>query len=57
MSLLNSKKDADIMYRSYKFRIYLNDTQRELINKSFGCSRFVYNYYLSLIRSNGYRDA
>ena len=45
------------MYRSYKFRIYLNGTQRELINKSFGCSRFVYNHYLSKIRNNGYQDA
>ena len=45
------------MYRSYKFRIYLNDTQRELINKSFGCSRFVYNHYLSKIKINGYQDA
>ena len=45
------------MYRSYKFRIYLNDIQRELINKSFGCSRFVYNHYLSKIKNNGYQDA
>ena len=34
------------MYRAYKFRIYPNTEQRIFINKSFGCSRFVYNYYL-----------
>ena len=45
------------MYRSYKFRLYLNDTQCELINKSFGCSRFVYNHYLSKIKNNGYQNA
>ena len=44
------------MYKSYKFRIYLNDTQRELINKSFECYRFVYNHYFFEIKSNGYQD-
>ena len=32
--------------RNYIFRIYPNLKQREIINKTFGCSRFVYNYYL-----------
>ena len=45
------------MYRSFKYRLYLNDNQRQLINKSFGCSRFVYNYYLSQIKNNGYQDS
>ena len=45
------------MYRNFKYRLYLNDNQRQLINKSFGCSRFVYNYYLSQIRNNGYQDS
>lgn len=35
------------MERAYKFRIYPNKKQRELIVKTFGCSRFVYNYYLN----------
>lgn len=35
------------MERAYKFRMYPNKTQRELIAKSFGCSRFVYNYFLA----------
>lgn len=33
--------------RAYKFRIYPNKRQKELIAKTFGCSRFVYNYYLA----------
>lgn len=33
--------------RAYKFRIYPNKNQKELIAKTFGCSRFVYNYYLA----------
>lgn len=36
------------MYRAYKFRLYPNNKQKELINKTFGCSRFVYNYYLNI---------
>lgn len=34
------------MEKSYRFRIYPNEKQRVLIAKTFGCSRFVYNYYL-----------
>lgn len=35
------------MEKSYKYRIYPNNQQRELITKTFGCVRFVYNYYLA----------
>ena len=42
------------MYKSFKFRLYPNKEQKELLNKSFGCSRFIYNYYLSIINNNGY---
>ncbi len=35
------------MEKSYKYRIYPNKKQQELIQKTFGCCRFVYNYYLS----------
>lgn len=31
---------------SYKFRIYPNKVQRYLIHCTFGCCRFVWNYYL-----------
>ncbi|MCZ0704670.1 IS200/IS605 family element RNA-guided endonuclease TnpB [Natronobacillus azotifigens] len=32
--------------KAYKFRIYPNQKQAELINKTIGCSRFVYNYFV-----------
>lgn len=45
------------MERAYKFRIYPNKKQIELINKTFGCTRFVYNYFLdrrkTLYENNG----
>ena len=34
------------MYKAYKFRLYPNGWQKELIHKTFGCSRFIYNRYL-----------
>lgn len=33
-------------YKSIKYRIYPNKEQQDLILKTFGCSRFVYNYML-----------
>ena len=35
-------------YISYMYRIYPNDKQKELIAKTFGCTRLVYNTILSL---------
>lgn len=35
------------MEYSYKFRIYPNKEQEILIHKTFGCSRYVFNYYLA----------
>lgn len=32
---------------SYKFRLYPNKTQETLIQKTFGCCRYVYNHYLA----------
>ncbi len=34
------------VHKAYKFRIYPNKKQAELINKTFGCSRFVFNFFL-----------
>ena len=34
------------MERAYKFRLYPYAEQEELIQKTFGCVRFVYNHYL-----------
>lgn len=35
------------MEKAYKYRIYPNEKQKELIAKTFGCCRFVYNKYLA----------
>lgn len=35
------------MERGYKFRLYPNRKQEILIQKTFGCVRFVYNYFLN----------
>lgn len=45
------------MFRAYKFRLYSNNKQLELINKTFGSSRYVYNYYLDKMKNNGYVQA
>lgn len=36
------------MLKAYKYRIYPNEQQKEQIQKTFGCCRFVYNQCLSL---------
>lgn len=36
-----------VMEKAYKYRIYPNEQQKTLIHKTFGCTRFVYNYYLA----------
>ncbi|MCK4259521.1 MAG: IS200/IS605 family element transposase accessory protein TnpB [Halanaerobiales bacterium] len=35
-----------IVKKGYKFRLYPNKNQEILIQKTFGCTRYVYNYYL-----------
>ena len=45
------------MYKSYRFRFYPDKKQLELINKTFGSSRYVYNYYLDKMKSKGYVSA
>ncbi len=45
------------MLRAYKFRLYSNNKQLELINKTFRSSRYVYNYYLDKMKNNGYVSA
>ncbi len=42
-------------YKAYKFRIYPNENQRTLINKTLGSTRFVYSYFLSMLKENGYK--
>ena len=35
-----------VLLKAYKYRLYPNKTQKEQLAKTFGCVRFVYNYYL-----------
>lgn len=35
------------MEKSYKFRIYPNNTQIQQIQRTFGCCRYVYNHFLA----------
>src|SRR5699024_12522845 len=35
------------LHNSYRFRIYPTKTQTELIKKTIGCSRFVFNHFLA----------
>lgn len=36
------------MEKAFKYRIYPSKKQKELIQKTFGCTRFVYNRYLDI---------
>ncbi|MED0658327.1 helix-turn-helix domain-containing protein, partial [Anoxybacillus ayderensis] len=35
------------VHKAYKFRIYPTKEQEILIAKTFGCARFVFNYFLA----------
>ena len=37
-----------LIYKAYRYRIYPTKEQEELIIKTFGCARFVFNYFLAL---------
>lgn len=41
------------MEKTFRYRIYPNKQQKILIQKTFGCVRYVYNYYLTM-RKNAY---
>ena len=36
-----------MIYKAYKYRIYPNNKQQELISKHIGCARWIYNYGLN----------
>lgn len=38
---------SHLTIKSYKFRLYPNSEQKILLEKTFGCCRFVYNHYLA----------
>lgn len=43
------------MDKSYRFRLYPTKEQEALIQKTFGCCRFVYNHYLAM-RIEAYKE-
>ena len=45
------------MYKAYKFRLYPNDNQKILINKAFGCTRFIYNHFLNKCKEEKFINA
>ena len=45
------------MYKAYKFRLYPSEKQTELLSKTFGCTRFVYNYFLDKCKKEKYTSA
>ena len=47
---------SHLIHKAYKFRIYPNAEQSELLSKHFGCCRYVYNYFLAE-RNKAYRDS
>ena len=41
-----------LKHKAYKFRIYPTQTQKVLLNKTFGCVRFVWNYNVECFNNN-----
>jgi putative transposase len=50
----DKKEKSKILNKAYRFKIYPNEKQKIQINKTFGCVRFVYNYFLNE-RKNVYK--
>ena len=45
------------MFKAYRFQFYPDDVQKSLIHKTFGCYRFIYNYYLDKCKRHGFQKA
>ena len=45
--LVYEEKEMTIRQKSYKFRLYPNDEQKQLFAKTFGCSRAIWNMMLA----------
>lgn len=41
------KREVIILHKCFKFRLYPTKEQSSLINRTIGCSRFVYNHFLA----------
>ena len=48
LGYISIKDDFQTMLKAYKYRIYPNREQQVLIERHFGCSRFVFNWALAL---------
>ena len=44
-----------LQQKGYKYRIYPNKKQQNIINQTLGCSRFVYNRFLT-VRKESWSD-
>ena len=44
-----------IKHKAYRFRIYPNESQKDLLTKTFGCVRLVYNHYLD-VKTRSYEE-
>ena len=44
---IRNKSEVKAMKKAYRYRIYPNKKQKEIISKTFGCCRFIYNKYLA----------
>lgn len=55
-SVPSSTSCGHLILKAYKFRIYPNATQRQLLTKHFGCCRFVYNKFLERRNEKYKRD-
>jgi len=42
-----NEREVKLVEKAYRYRIYPNKKQKELLARTFGCCRFVYNYYLA----------
>jgi len=49
-------KRMNIVNKAYKYRFYPTRQQKEQLAQSFGCARFVYNYFLRLRTDAYYND-
>ena len=45
-----------LIKRTYRFRLYPSDSQKDLIEKTLGCSRQVYNEFLSITKKEYEKD-
>ncbi|MEW4286260.1 helix-turn-helix domain-containing protein, partial [Priestia koreensis] len=44
---LNRKEENHVILKAFKFRLYPNPTQQQLIRQTVGSARFVFNFFLA----------